>query len=209
MKKIGLCLLLLVMLVVGSASAEKIKYKDPAFTFKSYKTVAVTDILPVEYKALPDEEFISDPTVDSKITTLLRSALIKKGIGLETPDQEKSGSVPSSAVQTTPAFSVKVYRAGYNRYYNEAWLENREVIKEFRFVDRHGDENFAQIPINETVAHPAGYSYVARIDLEFNVINPQTGKIAYTVRDSRERGGETDIDGMLTRACNDFVGDLT
>ncbi len=206
MKRILLCFVLLVTFAVGTVSADKIKYRDQDFNFKSFNTIEVTNIT---YDKVEDENFIPDKTADSKIVTLLRSSFQDRKVAVRLPDEIKNPNAEPIGLKVVPQVSIRVYKLGYHQYYHDAWMENKEVIKDYKFTDSNGKEMTAQIPVNEVEAHPAGYGYVGRAELEFNVKDPRTGTVVYTVRDSRDRGGEQDTDGMLKRIIKDFANDIT
>ena len=252
--------MMIMMVVAGTVSAEKIKFKDPAFDFNGYHAIQLTEIKMVD---VADEHYNADMTVDSKLVTLLRSSLSDKKMSLRLPEgtvnvthegttkamPEGTSDVTSKALPAVtadvtskvtsagtakatsemtdagkaalvvPSFNltekpalqvaVTVYELGYRKWYHEAWKETKTVIRDFKYYDSKGKESVVRIPMTETVDHPAGYSYQAKADIEFNVTNPKSGAVVYTVRDTRLRDDETSSDSMLKRIVKDFVSDIS
>lgn len=116
MKKIILCLMMILMVVAGTVSAEKIKFKDPAFDFNGYHTIQLTEIKMVD---VADEHYNADKTADSKLVTLLRSALSDKKMSLRLPEgtvnvthEGKANETSVATVETTSDAMSKVTSAG-------------------------------------------------------------------------------------------------
>ena len=196
MKKLLLSLTLCLVLLTGTASAEKFRYKDPDFDFKNYQKAALTDIA-IQVANVPD--FIADQGSDQKIRLQLQEALAKKNIRLQLEDQ------PAPAL---PQIQVKVYRLGYEKFYHGPWTETKNSTRTVTVKNHEGKEKTIYIPETTIVDHPEGYDLQAWAELEFTVTNPRTGRSIYTLRDSRYRAG-ADYDGMLKRICNEFVEDIT
>jgi hypothetical protein len=227
MKKLLLGFTLGLILLTGTASAEKFRYKDPDFDFKNYRTAALTDIA-IRVANVPD--FVADQGSDQKIRLQLQEALSKKKIRLRLENQPlpapDTGAAQSAATTTTtgpswrsaltpagsakniPQIQVKVYRLGYEKFYHGPWTETKNYTRTVTVKNHDGKEETIYIPETTIVDHPEGYDLQAWAELEFNVTDTRTGKSIYTLRDSRYRAG-ADYDGMLKRICNEFVEDIT
>lgn len=206
MKKIFMaCLLTLVFLTIP-VSAEKIKFKDPGFDYKGYTVAQISNIALLN---VDNKDFVSDQGAENKITLLLRQAFVDRKVTLRTPEQIKETATQQSSLKAVPEISVKVYCLGYDKIYHGPWSETVAVTRPVYAIDGWGHWGYIYVPDIQVVHHPAGYYYNAEADIEFNVTDARSGKVIYTVRDSRGRGGETDSSGMLKRICNDFVEDVT
>ena len=223
MKKLLLSLTLCLVLLTGTASAEKFRYKDPDFDFKNYRTAALTDIA-IRIANVPD--FIADQGSDQKIRLQLQEALAKKKIRLQLENQPEQGtdgmseqtakvaaathkSWRSEALdKNMPQIQVKVYRLGYEKFYHGPWTETKNYTRTVTVKNRDGKDETIYIPETTIVDHPEGYDLQAWAELEFAVTDTRTGRSIYTLRDSRYRAG-SDYDGMLKRICNEFVEDIT
>ena len=223
MKKLLLSLTLCLVLLTGTASAEKFRYKDPDFDFKNYHTAALTDIA-IRIANVPD--FIADQGSDQKIRLQLQEALAKKKIRLQLENQPEQGtdgmseqtakvaaathkSWRSEALdKNMPQIQVKVYRLGYEKFYHGPWTETKNYTRTVTVKNRDGKDETIYIPETTIVDHPEGYDLQAWAELEFAVTDTRTGRSIYTLRDSRYRAG-SDYDGMLKRICNEFVEDIT
>lgn len=205
MKRIFALGLLCLWLLTGTAGAEKIKFKDPGFDYKNYSVVQMSNVALLN---VDNSDFVSDKGAEDKIVLLLRQAFQNKKINLRTQEQLQE-MAKQSTDQPVPLIMVKVYCLGYDKIYHGPWTETVAVPRSVYMVDRWGHWGYVYMPDFQVINHPAGYYYNAEADVEFSVTNARTGKVVYTVRDSRGRGGETDASSMLKRICNDFVDDVT
>ena len=203
MKKFWALLLGFIFLLALPVSAEKIKFKDKNYSFGKYSKIQLTGISDLQ---IDRTDFEFDQSAESKVKMNLLSKFNKKDVTLD-DNTDTSGVTPKLG------FDVKIYILGNDKIWHEAWVETVHTTKTIWVddVDKHGRRSSRSIsvPVTEYVNHPAGFYYTARVDLEFNVKDLRTGKLVYSIRDTRSRGGESDTSGMLGRICGDFVDDIT
>jgi hypothetical protein len=207
MKKILISLFLLVSLLAGSASAERITFKSPNFNFGDYKIMQLTNVTVLN---VDTKDFVVDKTADTKVITALRGAMAKKGVTVRTPDQIPSSTPGIRSLSTIPEVSIKVYCMGYDNIYRDAWVETRTVMQEYsgQLGWDWSKTVRVTVPKTEKIEHPAGYYQNAELDMEINVINPLTRDVVYTVRDSRSEGDSTNTTNLLLKICKDFSKDV-
>jgi hypothetical protein len=206
MKKWTLLLTVMLLLLVNVAGAEKVKFKDNQFNFTNYSDAHISSI---NILNVDQDSFISDQGSESKMILLLRQAFGDRKVTL---NADKEATVPASDqpyLKSVPQIAITVYCLGYDKIFHGPWDETVSTTKTITTWDNKGHATYIDIPVTELVHHPAGYYYNAKVDIQFDVTDPRTGKNIYTVRDSRGRGGETDTSGMLKRICNDFAEDMT
>ena len=202
MKKFCALLFVIMMLLALPVSAEKVKFKDSNCNFTGYSSIYMMGISPLQ---LDQTDFVADYTADSKVRMTLLSAFADKKIRMEETLQE-------NALSPKLGFDVKIYVFGYDKIWHDAWVETVNTTKTIvitKYRNGREEKETISVPDVQYVQHPAGYYYTARVDLAFNVTDQRTGRLVYSLRDTRSRGGETDTSGMLKRICNDFVKDIT
>jgi hypothetical protein len=207
MKRILVCLCLIIGLFAGSASAERIVFKDPQFGFGDYKTMQLTNVSLIN---VDTKDFVTDPTAESKVVTALRGAMAKKGVTVRTPDQIPASTPGIESLKSIPEVSVKVYCIGYDNIYRNAWTETRRVMETYtgQLGWSWNKMLTVTVPRTQKIEHPAGYYHNAEVDMEINVINPYTKAVVYTVRDSRGEGNSTNTTNLLLGICKDFSKDV-
>lgn len=202
MKKFAALIFTLVLCIALPASAEKIKFKDSSYDFAHYSNIQLMGITSME---IDRTDFEVDPAAADKAKMALFAAFDKK---------KRKVQELEAGDQITPklGFSVKILVFGNDKIWHDAWVETVHTSKTI-YIDDYDRKGLKRskaisIPVTEHINHPAGYYYTARVDMEFAVKDLRTGKLVYSLRDTRSRGGETDTSGMLKRICNDFVDDI-
>ncbi|MEG1727753.1 MAG: hypothetical protein RR321_07595 [Acidaminococcaceae bacterium] len=165
----------------------------------------------------PDRPYTDDAGALQKVDFAIRSALAKYKLGyLTQPSVTTTDELPLSnhtleraQLAIAPRIFVTVYALGSAARWQEGWTEVRTVNRKIERTDNYGRRETFWIPDKEYIQHPAHYNWTAYADLEFTLKAPDSDTVLYTVRDNRDRGGETDTAGMLKRICEDFAKEIT
>ena len=198
MKKLFILILVLLMAIMGTASASKSKFKDPRYDFKNITSVYLADSsYNPDNKQWKDFKHDSDPV--KRALNALRTAMAKKNKYVAVPPDEPG--------RTKLDLNLTVHCLGTYTYWKEPWTEERYENEKIVKKDKYGKEQSWTIPVKKTIHHPGKWITNAYAEVEFTLKDRTTGRTVYNCRDDRARddGG---YDGMLNRICNDFVNDL-
>ena len=198
MKKVLALCFILVMVFANVGFASKSKFKDSNYDFHNMRNFYLSNIL---YKSgVMPENFREDSNPTNRVLNALHNAFIKQGKQLLTQ--------PDDMNYTNVDLEVIVYCLGINKHWQEPYYEdvyeNEKVVRK----DSSGKEVTWKVPRHRTVYHPGKWIFDAYAEIEFNLIDRDTGKVIYNLRDDRKRDNSDSYDGMLNRICNDFIKDL-
>lgn len=199
MKKILLILLALLTLVMGTAYADKNRFKDATYNFQKIHSIHLSSISNQLSPASNTNMPATDPGV--KVEIALRNALLKRNVQLMS-GEEAFGVIHQADV------SVTIRKLGSGRWWKAPWDEEVTENEKTIAKDEHGHDVVVYIPVQRYIHHDGEWQYEAYADLDLTLKDMDTGKIVYTVQDNRVRGGTTDFEGMLGRICGDFAKDV-
>jgi hypothetical protein len=157
MKKILLILLALLTLVMGTAYADKNRFKDVTYNFHKIHSIHLAEInnqlAPASNTNMPT----ADPGV--KVEIALRNALLKRKVQLMS-GEEAFGVIHQADV------SITIRKLGSGRWWKAPWDE--EVTEEERTVarDEHGHDVVVYVPVTRLVHHDGEWQYEAYADLD-------------------------------------------
>lgn|GEM_PF-1624155 len=205
MKKLLVLLTVLLTLLMGTAYAEKTKFKEANFNFKNLKTLhlAVTQ----GPKDAATEAYFPDAAPVNRVLENLRGDLQDRGLTLNEGAVRKPAPYLHNKVIRRAELTINVYKMGYDKTWKEPWDEMVTRDEKKVAKDEHGNDVIVVEPVQEMVHHPGEWDYHCYADVEFLVKDP-AGRLIYSVRDTRDRGGQ-DYDGMLGRICKDFAKDVS
>lgn len=200
MKKILLVLLALLTLIMGTAYADKNRFKDNTYNFRKIHSIHLTDV----FNQLSPASNTNMPAADAstKVEIALRNALQKRNVTM-LGDAEAFGVIHQADVIVT------IHKLGSGRWWKAPWEETITENEKTIAKDRYGHDVIVYLPVQRTIHHDGEWEYEAYADLDLTVKDIDTGKVVYTIQDNRFRGGTTDYEGMLGRICGDFAKDIT
>jgi hypothetical protein len=202
MKKIFVLVLVFMTLVMGTAFAEKDKYKNDDYDFKSVKTMLIASA--TGPSATASENYYPAAAPTDKVTTLVREDLEKRGVSLISGyagiSQRKNKTAPV-------CLAITVYKMGYDKSWKAPWDETVTENEKKVAKDENGNDVIVTEPVQKVVHHNGEWQYHCYADVGFKVTD-KNNKVIYSVRDTRDRDGQ-DYDGMLGRICKDFSKDVT
>ena len=116
----------------------------------------------------------------------------------------------STKIAPAPTADLKIiaHKFGYNRRVIPAHEEPRTRYYKEKVKDNKGNwiERDAERTVYEYV--PASTVYDGYVDVAFHLFDPATGKIIFSLRDTRSRTADSDTTNMWQRMANAFVQDL-
>ncbi len=198
MKKLFILTLALMMIIMGSASASKSKFKDPNYNFSNIMNLYLAECVYTPKSNHPhDLQEDSNPT--GRALNSLRTAIAKKNKNLIIPPEEPA--------RARLDLHLAVHTLATYTYWKEPWVE--EIYENKKIVEkgRDGRERSITIPVKRLIQHPGEWITNAYAEVEFTLKDRNTGHTVYNCIDTRERQ-DSGYDGMLNRICNDFVSDL-
>ena len=198
MKKLFILTLALMMIIMGSASASKSKFKDPNYNFSNIMNLYLAECVYTPKSNHPhDLQEDSNPT--GRALNSLRTALAKKNKNLIIPPEEPT--------RARLDLLLAVHTLATYTYWKEPWVE--EIYENKKIVEkgRDGRERSITIPVKRLIQHPGEWITNAYAEVEFTLKDRSTGRTVDNCIDTRERQ-DSGYDGMLNRICNDFVNDL-
>ena len=198
MKKLFILTLVLLMTIMGSASASKSKFKDPNYNFSNVMNLYLAECVYTPKSNHPhDLQEDSNPT--GRALNSLRTALAKKNKNLIIPPEEPT--------RARLDLLLAVHTLATYTYWKEPWVE--EIYENKKIVEkgRDGRERSITIPVKRLIQHPGEWITNAYAEVEFTLKDRNTGHTVYNCIDTRERQ-DSGYDGMLNRICNDSVTDL-
>ena len=198
MKKFFILALILVMTVMGTASASKSKFKDPNYSFGNVMNIYLAECVYTPKTNQPhDLQEDSNPT--GRALNSLRTAMAKKSKNLIVP--------PDEPTRARLDLHLVVHTLATYTYWKEPWDEETYENKKITEKGRDGKERTITIPIRRIIHHPGQWITDAYAEVEFTLKDRSNGKTVYNCIDTRSRQ-DSGYDGMLNRICNDFVSDL-
>ena len=198
MKKLFILTLVLLMTIMGSASASKSKFKDPNYNFSNVMNLYLAECVYTPKSNHPhDLQEDSNPT--GRALNSLRTALAKKNKNLIIPPEEPT--------RARLDLLLAVHTLATYTYWKEPWVE--EIYENKKIVEkgRDGRERSITIPVKRLIQHPGEWITNAYAEVEFTLKDRNTGHTVYNCIDTRERQ-DSGYDGMLNRTCNDIINDL-
>ena len=198
MKKLFILILVLLMGIMGTASASKSKFKDPNYSFGNIMNIYLAECVYTPKTNLPhDLQEDSNPT--GRALNALRTAVAKKNKNLIVPPDE-----PARAIVD---LHLVVHTLATYTYWKEPWFEEVYENKKITERGKDGKERIITIPVKRVIQHPGQWITNAYAEVEFTLKDRSTGRTVYNCIDTRERQ-DAGYDGMLNRICADFVNDL-
>ena len=198
MKRILILTLVLLMTIMGTASASKSKFKDPNYSFGNIMNIYLAECVYTPKTNLShDVQEDSNPT--GRALNSLRTALAKKNKNLIIP--------PDEPTRAKVDLHLAVHTLATYTYWKEPWVEEVYENKKITERDKDGRERSITIPVKRIVQHPGYWVTNAYAEVEFTLKDRSTGRTVYNCIDTRERQ-DAGYDGMLNRICADFVNDL-
>ena len=198
MKKILILALVLLMTIMGTASASKSKFKDPNYSFVNIMNVYLAECVYIGKSSHPhDLQEDSNPT--GRALNSLRTAMAKKNKNLIVP--------PDEPTRAKVDLHLVVHTLATYTYWKEPWFEETYENKKITERDKFGRERSITVPVKRIIQHPGRWITNAYAEVEFTLKDRSTGRTVYNCIDTRERQ-DAGYDGMLNRICADFVSDL-
>ena len=205
MKKTFSILLMLVLFLAlpTVAGAEKNKWKAESYNFSGVHKVIVTDI---EINAPDIYGYIPVPFAQKIVEMALRQAFEKYQIQMTTTDglNHENETIQPGPLTVKPT----VHALGKWSEQKEAYYETRTVYKKVLVKHRNHKDTIVNVPIDETIYHPARTVWHAVANLEF-IVSSADGEKVYMAMDDRDRVEDSDTSGMLSRICNDLAEELS
>ena len=198
MKKILVLTLVLLMTIMGTASASKSKFKDPNFDFKNMINIYLAEAKYTPYNVSKNFREDGDPV--NRALNAVRTAMAKKNKYLVVPPEEPT--------RARVDLSLVVHSLGTYTYWREPWVEERIENEKIVKKDKYGKETTYTFPVKRVIQHPGRWITDAYAGVEFTLKDRNTGRTVYNLRDDRKREEIESYDGMLNRICADFVNDL-
>ena len=201
-KFLGIILLALVLVAPITVRAEKARWQDSKFDFKTLKNVEITDIARVYNETLSEDDF-----AEQKITEYIEKYLEDKKVPLG--QQDNFLLYPDATSSPLPEYSldVTINTYGYNYYFKEGYWDYHTTWREEHFRDGRGNWHSVSVPVTESRYIPPENVRTCFVDVAFDLKNNATGKTIYHLRDVRNRETNTP-DDMAKRVIKDFVEDL-
>lgn len=198
MKRILILTLVLLMTIMGTASATKSKFKDPNFDFKNTINIYLAEAKYTPYNVSKDFREDGDPV--NRALNAVRTAMAKKNKYLVVPPEEPT--------RARLDLSLVVHSLGTFTYWREPWVEERVENEKIEKTDKHGKKTTYTFPVKKVIQHPGKWITDAYAGVEFTLKDRRTGRTVYNLRDDRKREEIESYDGMLNRIATDFVNDL-
>jgi len=198
MKKLFVLTLVLMMTILGTASASKSKFKDPNYDFKNFVNIYLAEATYIPYSTSKDFKEDGDPA--NRALNAVRTAMAKKNKYLIVPPEEPT--------RARLDLYLAVHRLGTFTYWREPWVEERVENEKYEKKDKDGKTTTYTIPVRRVIQHPGKWITDAFAEVEFTLKDRNTGRVVFNLRDDRKREEAEGYDGMLNRIAMDFVNDL-
>ena len=198
MKKFFILVLVLLMGIMGTASASKSKFKDPNYSFGNIMNVYLAECA-YSPKSNQSHDLQEDSNPAGRALNSLRTAMAKKSKNLIVP--------PDEPTRAKVDLHLVVHTLATYTYWKEPWFEETYENKKITERDKDGRERTITIPVKRVIQHPGQWITNAYVEVEFTLKDRSTGRTVYNCIDTRERQ-DAGYDGMLNRICADFVNDL-
>ena len=198
MKKLFILVLVLLMGIMGTASASKSKFKDPNYSFGNIMNVYLAECV-YSPKSNQQHDLQEDSNPTGRALNSLRTAMAKKSKNLIVP--------PDEPTRAKVDLHLVVHTLATYTYWKEPWFEETYENKKITERDKDGRERTITIPVKRVIQHPGQWITNAYVEVEFTLKDRNTGRTVYNCIDTRERQ-DAGYDGMLNRICADFVSDL-
>ena len=187
-----------------AAHADKTKWTNPNYDFNKLHRINLVSISVVDPVG---SNFTVDDMATEKIISALQKALAKKDYVFDTSIESNLSITKEDASQLTkdalsgtytdiltkiapaPTADLKIiaHKFGYNRRVIPAHEEPRTRYYKEKVKDNKGNwiERDAERTVYEYV--PASTVYDGYVDVAFHLFDPATGKIIFSLRDTRSR----------------------
>lgn len=198
MKKLFILVLVLMMTIMGTASASKSKFKDPKYDFRNIVNIYLAEAVYAPSNIMNNFKEDGDPA--NRALNAVRTAMAKKNKYLIVPPEEPS--------RARLDLSLVVHRLGTFMYWRAPWVEEVVNHEKYERKDKYGHKTTYTVPVRRIVQHPGKWITDAYAEVEFTLRDRNTGRTVYNLRDDRKREDIDGYDGMLNRIATDFVNDL-
>ena len=198
MKRLFILVLVLMMTVMGTASASKSRFKDPHYNFHHISNIYLAKAAYTPYNI--QKKFKADGNPANRALNAVRTAMAKKNKYLIVP--------PEKPFRARLNLILQVHRLGTYTYWRAPWTEEKYEDEKYERRDRYGRKTTWTVPVRRVVHHPGKWVTDAYAEVEFTLKDRSTGRTVYNLRDDRKREDADGYDGMLNRIATDFVNDL-
>ena len=179
MKKLFILTLVLLMTIMGSASASKSKFKDPNYNFSNVMNLYLAECVYTPKSNHPhDLQEDSNPT--GRALNSLRTALAKKNKNLIIPPEEPT--------RARLDLHLAVHTLATYTYWKEPWVEEIYENKKIVEKSRDGRERSITIPVKKEVIHPRAIGLPCLRRSGVYAERPHTGRTVYNCIDTRTAG---------------------
>lgn len=188
-----------------AAHADKTKWTNPNYDFNKLHRINTEKIISALQKALTKKDYVFDTSIESNLS-------ITKEDASQLTKDALSGTYTDISTKIAPAptadLKIIAHKFGYNRRVIPAHEEPRTRYYKEKVKDNKGNwiERDAERTVYEYV--PASTVYDGYVDVAFHLFDPATGKIIFSLRDTRSRTADSDTTNMWQRMANAFVQDL-
>lgn len=175
------------------------------------KDVSKIRMAPVEVReAAHGERYRHDESAPRYVEQLVQAALAKKQIAILSPVADKDDETPNTTVMgdiDVLNAKVIVHSYGVGKVYVPSSISEYTDYYEVVRTNSKGQVSKVKLPIVKTRVNPERWDAVAYTDIEFLLINPETGKNVFNYRDTRSRYGK-DPYSMAERIVDGFMSKL-
>jgi len=205
MKKLLVFLFVLIVNIVGCAVAGATPsfYANPRYDLRDLDTIKVVEIIseiPENAKAvaMPEEKVMS---------ALYKGAQKTKIQVVDT--RANDVNVGTRAGRLTFAnLQVVIGDMSTSRRFVPGYWTTRTDYKERVWYDYNGKKHTDRIPYERQEWVPDSWHVDIRIDVIYNLLDPETGEVIANSSDQRERSDEDNPNGMLGRSATDFFKNI-
>ena len=218
-----MAVVLCLLMYCTAAMAEKTDYKDKTYNFKNIKSLVLYDM---DFSKVNIENSIMEKNLqsvyeqkssDTKLNVLSNEQILRK-ISLGTgQDMDILAANDKDAYdrmfrEHMPEYADAYVNANVVTYdtrsiYHEAYTSWENRTEYVKVKDSDGRWQTVEVTHTEPVYHPAYYTTVFDVVVDFHVYDSKTNKEIFARRDSRCRNGYEGQD-MYTRICGNFFSDF-
>ena len=172
-----------------AAHADKTKWTNPNYDFNKLHRINLVSISVVDPVG---SNFTVDDMATEKIISALQKALTKKDYVFDTSIESNLSITKEDASQLTKDALSGTYTDMSTKIAPAPTADLKIIAHKFGYNRR---------VIPSTV-------YDGYVDVAFHLFDPATGKIIFSLRDTRSRTADSDTTNMWQRMANAFVQDL-
>ena len=224
-KFFGVMMLLVVLILPQTVSAEKTDWFDKNFNFRDVRTVIVFDatINPglnyggqIVFRNLADSYAESTRKLKCQVIT---EAQARRTLGNEMGmDLDSLNS--SNPVQARKVIMQNAYRiadawivANVDNWADSSYVIPERTVWESRrqtrtYRDRHGNRHEDVYYVQVPVTYPPRHVYVSTIQMTLQAYEARRGEMIFARQDVRDREDHQAQKGMFGRICNSFFEDF-